>query len=51
MKGDSRTMIRFTVPRDVYHGENALEALKTLKGKRAVICIGGGSVKRNGFLQ
>ena len=44
-------MARFTLPRDVYHGENALEALKTFKGKRAIICTGGGSMKRGGFLQ
>ena len=31
-------MNRFTLPRDLYHGENALEALKTFTGKRAVIC-------------
>lgn len=43
-------MARFTLPRDVYHGENALEALKTLKGKRAMVCVGGGSMKRFGFL-
>lgn len=24
-------MARFTLPRDLYHGENALEALKTLE--------------------
>ena len=27
-------MVRFTLPRDLYHGKGALEALKTLKGKR-----------------
>jgi alcohol dehydrogenase class IV len=43
-------MNRFTLPRDIYHGENALEALKTFTGKRAVICVGGGSMKRFGFL-
>ncbi|MCQ3035685.1 MAG: iron-containing alcohol dehydrogenase [Bacilli bacterium] len=43
-------MQRFTLPRDLYHGENALEALKTFKGKRAVICIGGSSMKKFGFL-
>jgi alcohol dehydrogenase class IV len=34
----------------VYHGKGALEALKTLEGKRAIICVGGGSMKRFGFL-
>ena len=43
-------MQRFTNPRDIYHGKGALEALKTLDGKKAVICVGGGSMKRFGFL-
>ena len=43
-------MQRFTLPRDLYHGKGALEALKTLEGKKAIICVGGGSMKRNGFL-
>ena len=45
-----RQEMRFTLPRDIYHGENALEALKTFKGKRAFVCVGGGSMKRFGFL-
>lgn len=44
-------MARFTLPRDIYHGEGALETLKTLKGKRAFVVVGGGSMKRFGFLQ
>lgn len=43
-------MARFTLPRDLYHGKGALEALKELHGERAIICVGGGSMKRNGFL-
>ena len=43
-------MTRFTLPRDIYHGKGALEALKNFKGKRAVICVGGGSMKKFGFL-
>ena len=43
-------MRRFTLPRDIYHGKNALEALKNFQGKRAVICVGGSSMKRFGFL-
>ena len=43
-------MQQYINPRFVYHGENALDALKTLKGKKAVICIGGGSIKKNGAL-
>ncbi|AQS04926.1 iron-containing alcohol dehydrogenase [Clostridium beijerinckii] len=44
-------MARFTLPRDIYHGEGALEALKTLKGKKAFLVVGGGSMKRFGFLK
>ena len=43
-------MARFTLPRDIYHGKGSLEALKTFKGKKAIICVGGGSMKRFGFL-
>ena len=43
-------MARFTLPRDVYHGKGCLEELKNLKGKKAIVCVGGGSMKRNGFL-
>ena len=43
-------MARFTLPRDIYFGKGALENLKTLKGKKAIICVGGGSMKRFGFL-
>ncbi len=43
-------MARFTLPRDLYHGKGALEALKTFEGKKAMVCVGGGSMKRFGFL-
>lgn len=43
-------MMRFTLPRDLYHGKGALEALKTFEGKKAIICLGGGSMKRGGFV-
>lgn len=43
-------MARFTLPRDIYHGKDSLEVLKSLEGKRAFIVIGGGSMKRFGFL-
>ncbi len=43
-------MARFTLPRDLYHGKGAMEALKSFKGKKAVICVGGGSMKKFGFL-
>ncbi len=43
-------MRRFTLPRDIYHGEGSLEALKDFQGKKAVVCVGGGSMKKFGFL-
>lgn len=43
-------MKRFTLPRDLYYGEGALEALRMLEGKRAFLVVGGGSMKRLGFL-
>lgn len=43
-------MGRFTLPRDLYHGSGALAELKNLKGKKAFLVVGGGSMKRFGFL-
>ena len=43
-------MSRFTLPRDVYHGMGCLEELKNLKGKKAILVVGGGSMRRQGFL-
>ena len=43
-------MARFTLPRDLYHGKGALEELKNLKGHKAIVVVGGGSMKRFGFL-
>lgn len=43
-------MSRFTLPRDIYHGKGCLEELKNLKGKKAVLVVGGGSMKKQGFL-
>lgn len=43
-------MGRFTLPRDVYYGKGSLEELKNLKGKKAILVVGGGSMKRQGFL-
>jgi len=43
-------MNRFTLPRDIYYGKDSLEVLKTLTGKKAIIVVGGGSMKRFGFL-
>ena len=43
-------MGRFTLPRDLYHGKGSLENLKTLTGKKAIVVVGGGSMRRFGFL-
>ena len=43
-------MYRFTLPRDLYYGKDALSSLKNLSGKKAVVVVGGGSMKRFGFL-
>lgn len=43
--------MRFTLPRDIYHGEGTLEVLKTLKGNKAFVVVGGGSMKKFGFLK
>ena len=43
-------MARFTLPRDIYYGRGTLEVLETIKGKRAIVVVGGGSMKRFGFL-
>ena len=43
-------MMRFTLPRDMYYGKGALEQLKNLKGKKAFIVLGGGSMRRFGFV-
>lgn len=43
-------MARFTLPRDLYHGKGSLEILKTLGGKKAIVVVGGGTMKRMGFL-
>ena len=44
-------MARFTLPRDLYFGKGCMEdVLRNLKGKKAIIVVGGGSMKRFGFL-
>jgi len=43
-------MAKFIVPKEMFHGLGSLENLKELKGKKAVIVMGGGSAKRNGTL-
>ncbi len=43
-------MGRFTLPRDIYFGKGTLSELKNIKGTKAVVVVGGGSMKRFGFL-
>ena len=43
-------MKRFALPRDLYFEKGSMEQLKNLKGNRAVIVVGGGSMKKFGFL-
>ncbi len=43
-------MPRFTIPRDIYFGRNSLKELENLTGCRAMICTGGSSMKKFGFL-
>ncbi|TKG89878.1 iron-containing alcohol dehydrogenase [Puteibacter caeruleilacunae] len=44
-------MAKFVVPKEIHHGLGSLENLKEIKGKKAVIVIGGSSVKKNGSLE
>lgn len=50
MSAEGGSMSRFTLPRDLYYGKNSLEVLKTLKGKKAILVLGGGSMKKFGFV-
>ena len=43
-------MATFIVPKSMHHGLGSLESLKELTGKKAVIVVGGNSVKMNGSL-
>ncbi|QHQ59399.1 iron-containing alcohol dehydrogenase [Anaerocolumna sedimenticola] len=43
-------MMRYTLPRDMYYGDGALEQLKYIKGKKAILILGGGSMKKFGFV-
>lgn len=44
-------MARFTLPRDIYHGKGSIDVLKEIEGKKAIIVMGGGSMRKFGFLQ
>lgn len=39
----------FSVPNTIIHGEDALEYLSTIDGKKAVLVTGGSSMKKFGF--
>ncbi len=43
-------MTRFTIPRDVYMGDNAISHLATIKGKKAFIVMGSERLKNDGTL-
>lgn len=43
-------MMRFTLPRDMYYGKGALENLKSLSGKKAIVVCGGSSMRKAGVL-
>ena len=43
-------MSRFTLPRDIYYGTGTLSQLKELEGRKAVMVLGGSSMKKFGFL-
>lgn len=43
-------MARFTLPRDLYYGKGSLDILKGIKGKKAIVVVGGSSMKKFGFL-
>lgn len=41
-------MNRFTIPRDLYFGDNAIEYLKSVKGKKAILVIGSERLIKDG---
>ncbi|MGB5824774.1 MAG: iron-containing alcohol dehydrogenase [Proteocatella sp.] len=43
-------MTRFTIPRDVFMGDDAISHLKNIKGKKAYIVIGSERLKKDGTL-
>ncbi|CAH0532221.1 Aldehyde-alcohol dehydrogenase [Vibrio stylophorae] len=44
-------MNSFKIPESIYFGENAMDALKSLSGQKAVIVTGGSSMKKFGFIE
>ena len=43
-------MTRFTIPRDTFMGDDAINNLREIKGKKAFIVIGSERLKKNGTL-
>ena len=43
-------MTRFTIPRDIFMGDDAINHLKDIKGKKAYIVIGSERLKKDGTL-
>jgi len=43
-------MAAFIVPRTIYHGLGSIENLKSVKGTKAVIVTGAGSMRKFGFI-
>lgn len=43
-------MNMFKIPESIYFGENAMDALKALQGRKAIIVTGGSSMKKFGFI-
>lgn len=50
MEVKQMAMVTYSVPRLIVHGEDSLDYLKNLEGKKAAIVTGGSSMKRFGFL-
>ena len=42
---------RFTLPRDIYFGEESLAVLKNIKGKKAIVVTGGSAMQKFGWLE
>ncbi|MFC3912091.1 iron-containing alcohol dehydrogenase [Pseudaeromonas sharmana] len=45
------SVMRFSIPRDIVYGADALNHLSTLKGRRAMLVTGGSSMHKFGFLE
>ena len=43
-------IMSYSVPREIYYGENAMQKLAELKGTKAAIVTGGHSMKKFGFI-